>query len=145
MLGTEISPELVPGDEGDGRSSPARRSIGPYELQDFNLYYTLRFGYAPPRVAFLAYCAWHDRDAARWPDMPPSAATQYAIGEIKRHLGTFVVPLLPVSQFKRSAHPERAQGRLGRLAVAARRLARAERRRSGGLAGASWSSSPTPV
>ena len=57
------------------RSRP-RRSIGPYELQDFNLYYTLRFGYAPPKVAFLAYCAWHDRQRGAWPDDPDGAAAR---------------------------------------------------------------------
>jgi hypothetical protein len=44
--------------------------IGPYELQDFNLYYTLRFGYPPTKVAFLAYCCWHDREKGVWPDIP---------------------------------------------------------------------------
>ncbi|HEY2596558.1 MAG TPA: NAD(+) synthase, partial [Chloroflexota bacterium] len=66
VLETEISPELVPANEGaEIQSSEA--TVGPYELQDFNLYYTLRFGYPPPRVAFLAYCAWHARDAGVWP------------------------------------------------------------------------------
>src|SRR5207247_9044207 len=62
ILATEISPELVPGD-GDGAqpSQGTEAVIGPYELQDFNLYYTLRFGYAPPKVASLPWCAWHDR------------------------------------------------------------------------------------
>jgi NAD+ synthase (glutamine-hydrolysing) len=41
VLETEISPELVPG------SQKSEASVGPYELQDFNLYYILRFGYAP--------------------------------------------------------------------------------------------------
>ena len=35
-------------------AEPRHRAIGPYELQDFNLYYLLRFGYAPSKVAFLA-------------------------------------------------------------------------------------------
>src|SRR3954466_16318517 len=52
VLDTEISPELVPG------SQRTEDFIGPYELQDFNLYYTLRFGYAPSKIAFLALHAW---------------------------------------------------------------------------------------
>jgi NAD+ synthase (glutamine-hydrolysing) len=64
ILGTEISPELVPGSCDD--TQPAQRTedvIGPYELQDFNIYYLTRFGYSPLKVAFLAYCAWHDKTA----------------------------------------------------------------------------------
>jgi NAD+ synthase (glutamine-hydrolysing) len=105
VLDTEISPELVPADEhGDGIQS-SEAFVGPYELQDFNLYYTLRFGYAPTRVAFLAYCAWHCRDAGVWPGVPPEQRHQYTIGEIKRHLGTFLYRFFQLSQFKRSALP----------------------------------------
>ena len=57
--------------------------IGPYDLQDFNLYYTLRFGYAPPKVAFLAYCAWRDAGAAPGPTSPGPAATSTTSGQIK--------------------------------------------------------------
>ncbi len=32
--------------------------IGPYELQDFNLYYLTRYGLRPSKVAFLAWHAW---------------------------------------------------------------------------------------
>ena len=55
MLATEISPELIPG------SQKTEDTVGPYELQDFHLYYTLRFGYAPSKVAFLAWSAWRDK------------------------------------------------------------------------------------
>jgi NAD+ synthase (glutamine-hydrolysing) len=104
VLETEISPELVPATEGAAIQS-SEAIVGPYELQDFNLYYTLRFGYPPPRVAFLAYCAWHARDAGVWPDIPPENRRQYDIGDIKRHLGTFLYRFFQLSQFKRSAIP----------------------------------------
>jgi NAD+ synthase (glutamine-hydrolysing) len=104
VLSTEISPELIPVDEGAGIQS-SEAIVGPYELQDFNLYYTLRFGYSPARVAFLAYCAWHARDEGVWPDIPPEQRHQYTIGDIKRHLGTFVYRFFQLSQFKRSAIP----------------------------------------
>jgi NAD+ synthase (glutamine-hydrolysing) len=104
VLETEISPELVPAGEGAAIQS-SEAIVGPYELQDFNLYYTLRFGYPPPRVAFLAYCAWHAREAGVWPDIPAERRHQYDIGEIKRHLGTFVYRFFQLSQFKRSAIP----------------------------------------
>ena len=60
ILDAQISPELVPGG-GERGSQPAQRTeaeIGPFELQDFNLYYISRYGYRPSKVAFLAQHAW---------------------------------------------------------------------------------------
>ncbi|MBV9542833.1 MAG: NAD(+) synthase, partial [Chloroflexi bacterium] len=69
VLGTEISPELVPSDPSrNGALQSSEAVVGPYELQDFFLYYTLRFGYTPPRLAFLAWSAWHDASADAWPE-----------------------------------------------------------------------------
>jgi len=84
VLATEISPELIPG----GQKS--EDSVGPYELQDFHLYYTLRFGYAPAKVAFLAWHAWEGK---------------YRLGEIRRWLEVFLRRFFQTSQFKRSALP----------------------------------------
>ncbi len=106
ILDTPISPELVPG--GGIDSEPAQDTeaiIGPYELQDFNLYYTLRFGYLPSRIAFLAYCAWSDRLRGAWPDIPAQQRHQYRIGEIKRNLGIFLQRFFAMSQYKRSCIP----------------------------------------
>jgi NAD+ synthase (glutamine-hydrolysing) len=83
VLETEISPELVPGRQ----SSEA--TVGPYELQDFNLYYILRFGYAPAKVAFLASHAWRGK---------------YRLPEIRKWLGVFLKRFF-ANQFKRSAVP----------------------------------------
>jgi NAD+ synthase (glutamine-hydrolysing) len=83
VLDTEISPELVPGKQ----SSEA--TVGPYELQDFNLYYILRFGYAPAKVAFLAWHAWRGK---------------YRLPEIRKWLGVFLKRFFQ-NQFKRSAIP----------------------------------------
>ena len=106
ILATEISPELVPGDAAGAQPSQGTEAmIGPYELQDFNLYYTLRFGYAPPKVAFLAWCAWHDREAGAWPDIPPDQRRQYDIPAIKAHLRVFLDRFFRLSQFKRSCIP----------------------------------------
>ena len=84
VLDTEISPELVP-----GRHS-TESAVGPYELQDFNLYYVLRFGYAPTKIAFLAWHAWRDK---------------YRLREIKKWLGVFLRRFFETSQYKRSAVP----------------------------------------
>lgn len=104
ILATGISPELVPG-EGTEPGQDTEAVIGPYELQDFNLYYTLRFGYPPTKVAFLAYCAWHNRELGAWPDIPPDRHHQYDIGQIKAHLRTFLYRFFKLSQFKRSCIP----------------------------------------
>ena len=106
ILETEISPELVPGETGSNQ--PAQRTeavIGPYELQDFNLYYTTRFGYPPTKIAFLAYCSWRDRTLGRWPNIPEERQNQYTISEIKYWLQVFAYRFFQISQFKRSCIP----------------------------------------
>jgi len=105
VLDTAISPELVPG-RADGQPGQATESIvGPYELQDFHLYYVLRFGYAPQKVAFLAWTAWRDRSRGSWPDIPEVKRNQYTLGEIRTWLGVFLTRFFQSSQYKRSAIP----------------------------------------
>jgi NAD+ synthase (glutamine-hydrolysing) len=103
ILATEISPELVPGKAGEIQATESL--IGPYELQDFNLYYTVRFGYTPTKTAFLAYCAWRNRSLGQWPDIPEDKRHQYDLTEIKAHLRTFLLRFFKLSQFKRSCIP----------------------------------------
>ncbi|WP_284459852.1 NAD(+) synthase [Cupriavidus campinensis] len=110
VLDTDISPELVPGGTAaDGQDkAPGQKTeqvIGPYELQDFNLYYTLRFGFAPSKVAFLALSAWGDVARGEWPNGPHVARNAYELAEIKRVLGIFVDRFFRTSQFKRSCVP----------------------------------------
>ncbi|MBW8898181.1 MAG: NAD(+) synthase [Massilia sp.] len=110
VLETEISPELVPGKQGTGKEEgkPAQVTedfIGPYELQDFNLYYTLRYGFGPAKVAFLSWSAWHDRAAGPWPEGGSPARNQYELGAIKKNLGIFLWRFFKTSQFKRSCVP----------------------------------------
>src|SRR6202020_1286359 len=50
ILATEISPELIPAGEGETPQS-SEATIGPYELQDFTLFYTLRYGFLPSKIA----------------------------------------------------------------------------------------------
>lgn len=102
VLETVISPELVPGAKGDQPAQHSEEIVGPFELQDFNLYYSLRFGYLPPKVAFLAWCAWRDRTQGSWPGVSEDQRRQYTIGEIKRWLGVFIERFFKYSQFKRS-------------------------------------------
>jgi NAD+ synthase (glutamine-hydrolysing) len=110
VLETEISPELIPagGPEDIGVSQPSQSTeakIGPYELHDFSLYYTLRFGYAPPKVAFLAHAAWSDRERGLWPGIPEERRREYDLAAIKKNLGIFLFRFFQLSQFKRSCIP----------------------------------------
>ena len=104
ILDTEISPELVPADSGKIQST--QEKIGPYELQDFNLYYITRYGLRPSKVAFLAWHAWRDASRGDWPpEFPESLRHAYTLGEIKKWLGVFLHRFFDISQFKRSALP----------------------------------------
>jgi NAD+ synthase (glutamine-hydrolysing) len=106
ILETEISPELIPGDpNGEQPTQKTEDFIGPYELQDFNLYYTLRFGYKPSKIAFLSYCSWRDAALGQWPDIPKERRNQYSIVEIKQWLTVFASRFFQTSQFKRSCIP----------------------------------------
>jgi len=105
ILATQISPELVPGDANGAPGQSSEDAVGPYELQDFHLYQILRFGYAPTKVAFLAWTAWHDATRGDWPDGPGVARHAYTLAEIKKHLRTFCWRFFKTSQFKRSAVP----------------------------------------
>jgi NAD+ synthase (glutamine-hydrolysing) len=106
ILATEFSPELIPAEVDQGQSTQrSEEIIGPYELQDFILYYTIRYGYLPSKIAFLAYCCWHDRTQGRWPDIPPDRRNQYTITEIKHWLSVFARRFFELSQFKRSCIP----------------------------------------
>ncbi|MFL6062714.1 MAG: NAD(+) synthase, partial [Marmoricola sp.] len=101
----EITPELIPTKEGeDGQSTEA--SVGPYALQDFNLFYTLRYGFLPSKIAFLSRHAWSAVERGSWPvGYPEARRTEYDLATIKKWLGVFVNRFFGFSQFKRSALP----------------------------------------
>jgi NAD+ synthase (glutamine-hydrolysing) len=102
IVETEISPELVPGDASGQPMQRSEATVGPYELQDFCLYYLLRFGYAPPKIAFLAHRAWSDRRVGTWPDVPQDERNEYSLADIKRWLQVFLRRFFQLSQYKRS-------------------------------------------
>ena len=105
ILGTEISPELVPAG-ADGAIQSTQAKVGPYELQDFNLFHITRFGLKPSKVAFLAWHAWRDVKSGAWPEnFPDEARNGYDLATIKRWLGVFLFRFFEISQFKRSAVP----------------------------------------
>ena len=105
ILDTEISPELVPAD-ATGAIQSTQAKIGPYELQDFNLFYITRFGLRPSKVAFLAWHAWRDAGLGAWPsNFPEETRNAYSLQDIKTWLGVFLFRFFEISQFKRSAMP----------------------------------------
>jgi NAD+ synthase (glutamine-hydrolysing) len=107
IVETEISPELVP----TGASEPQQLQsteevVGPFELQDFHLYYITRFGFRPSKVAYLAHYAWGDSERGIWPELIPAERRHaYDLSTIKKWLGVFLHRFFKLSQFKRSAIP----------------------------------------
>jgi NAD+ synthase (glutamine-hydrolysing) len=92
IVDTEISPELVPAGGSEPEQLQSTEAvIGPFELQDFHLYYITRFGFRPSKVAYLAHHAWGD--------------CGYDLRTIKKWLGVFLYRFFQMSQFKRSAIP----------------------------------------
>ncbi|MGB0853145.1 MAG: NAD(+) synthase [Pikeienuella sp.] len=105
ILATEISPELVPGN-GDTPSQKTEDVVGPYELQDFNLYWISRFGLKPSKVAFLSWHAWRDKSRGAWPPhMLADKQNEYELATIRKWLRSFLWRFFQTSQFKRSAVP----------------------------------------
>ena len=108
ILDTEISPELVPASAGetDEPAQSTEAKVGPYALQDFNLYYVTRYGFRPSKVAFLSYHAWSDAGRGAWPDgLPETKRVAYDLAAIKHWLDVFLFRFFQISQFKRSAVP----------------------------------------
>jgi NAD+ synthase (glutamine-hydrolysing) len=104
VLDREISPELVPVE--DGKLQKTEDKVGPYELQDFSLYYITRYGLKPSKVAFLAWHAWKDAVAGDWPpDFPEAKRRSYELATIRKWLEVFLWRFFTTSQFKRSAVP----------------------------------------
>ncbi|MBE5072694.1 NAD(+) synthase [Erythrobacteraceae bacterium E2-1 Yellow Sea] len=105
ILDTEISPELVPaGDDGEIQSTES--IIGPYELNDFFIHHTIRWGQHPSKIAFLAWHAWKDARAGVWPaGFPEEKKNEYDLVTIRHWLEKFIRRFFAFSQFKRSAIP----------------------------------------
>ena len=90
IVDTPISPELIPADEQGNITQKTEDLVGPYELHDFFLYYTLRWGFRPKKVYFLTKEAF---------------GTVYTDDTIKHWLKTFYRRFF-AQQFKRSCLPD---------------------------------------
>jgi NAD+ synthase (glutamine-hydrolysing) len=107
VLETEISPELIPPSDPNAiQVQSTEEVVGPFDLQDFHLYYTTRFGFRPSKVAYLAHHAWGSLERGPWPELiPVEKRRQYDLAVIKKWLGVFLERFFERSQFKRSAIP----------------------------------------
>ena len=60
VLDTPVSPELLPPTRNGEIAQKSEESVGPYNLQDFFLYYLVEQGFAPGKVLRLADIAYGD-------------------------------------------------------------------------------------
>ncbi len=89
ILNTEISPELLPPEEGK-IAQKTEELVGPYELHDFYLYNAIRWGFPPSKVYFLARHAF---------------GKKYDDATLKKWLKNFYKRFFS-QQFKRSCLPD---------------------------------------
>ncbi|MDE6331084.1 MAG: NAD(+) synthase, partial [Muribaculaceae bacterium] len=90
IIDTPVSPELLPADSEGRIAQKTEDLVGPYELHDFFLYYTLRYGFSTARIRMMAVAAFENR---------------YSEDVIDRWLGVFVRRFFQ-QQFKRSCMPD---------------------------------------
>lgn len=94
IIDTPISPELIPTDEKGEIVQKTEDKVGPYELHDFFLYYTLRYGFRPKKIYFLAQKAFLN-----------TIASKYSKEVIKHWMKIFFHRFFQ-QQFKRSCLPD---------------------------------------
>ncbi|GAP73394.1 NAD(+) synthase [Candidatus Symbiothrix dinenymphae] len=58
IINTPVSPELLPKSADGSMTQFTEDVVGPYELHDFSLFYTLRYGFTPEKIFFLAQHAF---------------------------------------------------------------------------------------
>ncbi len=90
ILGTEISPELLPPDAMGNIAQKTEDLVGPYELTDFYLYHFLRRGDGPAKILYLAERAF---------------AGKYDRATLKKWLVSFFKRFFS-QQFKRNCVPD---------------------------------------
>lgn len=99
VIDTPISPELIPTDDKGNIAQKTEDLVGPYELHDFFLYHSFRFGASPRKVFMLAKHAFQDIE---YKDVREGT---YDDATIKKWLRTFFRRFFQ-QQFKRSCLPD---------------------------------------
>lgn len=90
VIGTPVSPELLPADDKGGIVQKTEDLVGPYELHDFFLYHFIKEHRSPKEIYFLA-CSVFEKE--------------YAPETVLKWLKTFIRRFF-ISQFKRSCVPD---------------------------------------
>lgn len=90
IINTPISPELLPPDMQGNIIQETEKSVGPYDLNDFFIYYILRMNFSPTKVLYIADTVFNK---------------EYNVKELKSHLINFYKRFFD-SQFKRSSMPD---------------------------------------
>mgnify|MGYP001007260742 CR=1 FL=1 len=91
IVGTTISPELLPLSATGEIEQATEGTLGPYELHDFFLFHFLRLGHTPAKMRFLASHATFSRP--------------YTAEKVDQTLRTFLTRFFS-QQFKRSCLPD---------------------------------------
>jgi len=99
VVDTPISPELIPTDEKGDIAQKTEDLVGPYELHDFFLYHSFRFGASPRKIFMLAKHAFQDEEYAH------AREASYDDQTIKKWMRTFFRRFFQ-QQFKRSCLPD---------------------------------------
>lgn len=99
VIDTPISPELIPTDEKGNIAQKTEDLVGPYELHDFFLYHSFRFGASPRKIFMLAKHAFQDYEYEELREGTYDDAT------IKKWMRTFFRRFFQ-QQFKRSCLPD---------------------------------------
>lgn len=60
ILDTPVSPELLPADEDGEIAQITEDLVGPYEIHDFYIYYTVKYGFTPTKLFRMAQQALGD-------------------------------------------------------------------------------------
>jgi len=99
VVDTPISPELTPTDDKGDIAQKTEDLVGPYELHDFFLYHSFRFGASPRKIFMLAKHAFQDEQYRE------AREGTYDDATIKKWMRTFFRRFFQ-QQFKRSCLPD---------------------------------------
>ncbi len=73
IVDTPVSPELLPHDSDGEISQKTEDLVGPYELHDFYMYWFLRHGFSPEKIAYIACHAFEgvysEETVEKWMDV----------------------------------------------------------------------------
>ncbi|MBR5139650.1 MAG: NAD(+) synthase, partial [Clostridia bacterium] len=90
VIETPVSPELLPTEDGKENAQYTETIVGPYELHDFFIYYTVKYGFTKEKIKRLALLAFGEK---------------YTEEQIEECLGKMRSRLM-TQQFKRSCMPD---------------------------------------